>query len=93
VACAHCGQRLGDPRASATLALARYDGPSTVAGPQVTSDPAAYVDDPVVFRQYCCPTCWTAVYSSIVPAGHVDHVRDIGRLIPAAPALPGTARA
>jgi N-methylhydantoinase B len=50
----------------------------------VTSDPAAYVDDPVVFRQYCCPNCWTAVYSSIVPADHVDHVRDIGRLIPAA---------
>jgi N-methylhydantoinase B len=84
VACAHCGQRLGDPRAGATLALARYDGPSTAAGPQVTSDPAAYVDDPVVFRQYCCPNCWTAVYSSIVPADHVDHVRDIGRLIPAA---------
>jgi N-methylhydantoinase B len=90
VACAHCGQRLGDPRAGATLALARYDGPSTAAGPQVTSDPAAYVDDPVVFRQYCCPNCWTAVYSSIVPADHVDHVRDIGRLIPAASVLSGT---
>ena len=84
VACAHCGQRLGDPRTSATLTLARYDGPSTTAGPQVTSDPAAYVDDPVVFRQYCCPNCWTALYSSIVPAGHADHVRDIGRLIPVA---------
>ena len=85
VACAHCGQRLGDPRTSAVLALARYDGPSATAGPQVTSDPAAYVDDPVVFRQYCCPDCWTAVYSSIVPADHADHVRDIGRLIPPAP--------
>ena len=84
VACAHCGQRLGDPRASATLSLARYEGPSAAAGPQVTSDPAAYVDDPVVFRQYCCPNCWTAIYSSIVPAGHADHVRDIGRLLPAA---------
>jgi hypothetical protein len=44
----------------------------------------------VVFRQYCCPNCWTAVYSSIVPADHVDHVRDIGRLIPAASMLSGT---
>ena len=50
----------------------------------MTSDPAAYVDDPVVFRQYCCPNCWTAIYSSIVQAGHADHVRDISRLLPAA---------
>jgi N-methylhydantoinase B len=93
VACAHCGQRLGDPRTSGTLALARFDGPSSTAGPQVTSDPAAYVDDLVVFRQYCCPNCWTAVYSSIVPAGHADHVRDISRLIPAAPQPTGAAPA
>jgi N-methylhydantoinase B len=84
VVCAHCGQRLGDPRTSATLALARCDGPSSTAGPQVTSDPAAYVDDAVVFRQYCCPSCWTALYSSIVPVGHADHFCDIARLIPAA---------
>jgi N-methylhydantoinase B len=93
VACAHCGQRLGDPRTSATLALARFDGPSATAGPQVTSDPAAYVDEPVVFRQYCCPNCWTAVYSGIVPASHADHVRDISRLIPVAARPAGAASA
>ncbi len=83
VGCAHCGQRLGDPRISGTLSLARYDGPSSDAGPQVTSDPAAYVDDEVVFRQYCCPNCLGAIYSSVVPADHPDHVSELGRLLPA----------
>jgi N-methylhydantoinase B len=79
VGCAHCGQRLGDPRISETLSLARYDGPSTEAGPQVTSDPTAYVDDEVVFRQYCCPNCFGAIYSSVVPADHPDHVSALSR--------------
>ncbi len=46
-----------------------------------------------MFRQYCCPACWTAVYSGIVPAGHADHVRDIGRLIPAVSRPADAARA
>ena len=48
------------------LALARYDGPAEQASrewspraPRITST------DAVVFRQYCCPGCWTAIYSSI----------------------------
>lgn len=84
MACAHCGQRLGDSRISDTLSLARYDGPPAAAGPQVTSDASVYVDDDVVFRQYCCPNCWTAIYSSIVPADHADHISDLSRLLPAA---------
>ena len=44
------------------------------------ADPADYVDDAVVFRQYCCPNCWTALYSGIVPVGHVDTMTTLGRL-------------
>jgi N-methylhydantoinase B len=86
VGCGHCGRVLGDARAGGRLQLARFDGPSSTAGPQVTSDPALYVDDEVVFRQFCCPGCWTAVWSSIVPAAHEDHVLELDRLLAAAPA-------
>ncbi|WP_123028749.1 hydantoinase B/oxoprolinase family protein [Mycolicibacterium stellerae] len=82
IACAHCGRLLGDSK-TGRLDLARYEGPSTDAGPQVTSDPTEYIDTPVVFRQLCCPGCWTAVYSGIVPADHPDHVSDLARLLPA----------
>jgi N-methylhydantoinase B len=81
VACQHCGRTLGDARNSRVLRLARYDGPSSAAGRQVTSAPDLYVDSEVVFRQLCCPGCWTAIYSGIVPAGHPDHALDIGRLL------------
>jgi N-methylhydantoinase B len=82
IACAHCGRLLGDSK-TGRLDLARYEGPSSAAGPQVTSDPAEYVDTEVVFRQQCCPGCWTAVYSGIVPADHPDHISDLARLLPA----------
>ena len=59
--------------------FAVFEGPSSEAGPQITSDPATYVDDEVVFRQLCCPGCWTAVYSAVVPKDHPDHVSDVGR--------------
>lgn len=80
VACRHCGEILGSGEAGGTLALARYEGPSAEAGPQIIADPADYVDVPVVFRQYCCPSCWTALYSAVVPAGHTDTVASLGRL-------------
>ncbi|MGW4332172.1 hydantoinase B/oxoprolinase family protein [Rhodococcus koreensis] len=83
IACAQCGRLLGDEKSSTSLDLARFEGPSSTAGPQVTSDPAEYVDTPVVFRQLCCPGCWTAVYSGIVPADHPDHALDVARLLPA----------
>ena len=33
-----------------------------------------------MFRQYCCPSRWTALYSAVVPAGHIDTVTSLGRL-------------
>jgi N-methylhydantoinase B len=70
VACRHCGEILGSgsDTTPASLAVARYDGPPTEAGPQIIADAADYVDAPVVFRQFCCPNCWTAIYSAVVPA-------------------------
>lgn len=78
IACVHCGQVLGD--AGAPLAFAQYQGPSSDAGSQVMSDPSEYVDATVVFRQYCCPGCYAALYSAIVPADHPDHIADLGQL-------------
>lgn len=73
--CGHCGEVLrtaeGEP------AVAVYEGPPTEAGPQIIATAADYVDAPVVFRQYCCPSCWTAVYSGVVPA---DHPHSLGVL-------------
>jgi N-methylhydantoinase B len=72
IACRHCGERLGEREA---LRLATHEGPSTDAGPQILTNPADYVDAPVVFRQHYCPGCWTAIYSAVVPTDHVDHVK------------------
>lgn len=80
MACRHCAEILGGSDPGDTLALARYEGPSAEAGPQIIADPADYVDAPIVFRQYCCPSCWTALYSAVVPAGHIDTVTSLGRL-------------
>lgn len=85
IGCAHCGHQLADARTDTRLALATYEGPSSEAGPQVTSSPDNYVDDEIVFRQLYCPGCWTAVYSSIVPRNHDDHASDLTRLGLAAP--------
>ena len=80
VACQHCAEILSGSDPGETLALAVYEGPPAEAGPQIIANPADYVDTPVVFRQYCCPGCWTALYSAVVPAGHTDTMTTLGRL-------------
>ncbi|MBN9107292.1 MAG: hydantoinase B/oxoprolinase family protein [Pseudonocardia sp.] len=72
LACGRCAQGLGDPSSPEGLSLARHQGPPTGAGPQILADPADYVDAEVVFRQYYCPNCWTALHSAVVPADHAD---------------------
>lgn len=81
VACAHCGHELGDPRRDKALNVAFFEGPTSLAGPQVTAHPEQYVDDEVVFRQLSCPSCYTAIYSGVVPAAHVDHILDLDRYV------------
>ena len=96
VACRHCAEILGGPDPGGPdpggtdpgepLALALYEGPPAEAGPQIIANPADYVDAPVVFRQYCCPSCWTALYSAVVPASHTDTATTLG--LPASDLIP-----
>jgi N-methylhydantoinase B len=81
VACAHCGRELGDPRTDTALNVASFEGPTELAGSQVTAHPEQYVDDPVVFRQLSCPGCFIAIYTGVVPAAHVDHVLELDRYV------------
>ncbi|MBC3193353.1 hydantoinase B/oxoprolinase family protein [Pseudonocardia sp. C8] len=77
VACRHCGTSLGTPEDR--LAVGVYEGPSRGAGPQIVADPADYVDADVVFRQYSCPSCWTALYAGVVPTDHPNTLATLGR--------------
>ncbi|MBB4688747.1 hydantoinase B/oxoprolinase family protein [Amycolatopsis jiangsuensis] len=79
IACRHCGEILGDTGEN-PLALAVYDGAPTEAGPQILATASDYIDAPVVFRQYSCPSCWTALWSGVVPADHPDLATGLGRL-------------
>ena len=66
--------------ADGPLALAVYDGAPTDAGPQIIATAGDYVDAPVVFLHYSCPSCWTALSSAVVPADHPDAATTLGRL-------------
>ena len=79
VACAHCGQELGDPTTDSSLNVASFEGPTSLAGSHVTGTPEDYVDDKIVFRQLSCPGCFTAAYTGVVSSAHTDHVLDIDR--------------
>jgi N-methylhydantoinase B len=39
------------------------------AGPQIRRKPELYVDEEIVFRQWCCPGCFVALQTEVVPAG------------------------
>ncbi|MGH7908031.1 MAG: hydantoinase B/oxoprolinase family protein, partial [Candidatus Binataceae bacterium] len=67
--CAHCGARLTEKGHSHLSGAIVHEGPPSEAGPQIRGDSKLFVDQPVVFRQYCCPGCYTALLSEIVPAG------------------------
>ncbi|ODU05741.1 MAG: hydantoinase [Pseudonocardia sp. SCN 72-86] len=83
LACGRCGQGLGDPNSPEGLSLARHQGPPAGAGPQILADPSDYVDAEVVFRQYYCPNCWTALHSAVVPADHADVIAGAHHVVPA----------
>lgn len=68
LSCAYCGGVLpGTPATYLSLVPVRV-GPPGEAGPHIFADPAVYVDVDVVFRQYYCPHCYTALQSEVVPA-------------------------
>lgn len=67
VVCNHCSQVLAENSHEYMDNLARYDGPVTMAGPQVSPDSEIYIDAEVTFRQFCCPGCYTAFFTMVVP--------------------------
>lgn len=70
VLCNHCGHVIVEGSREYLDQLATYDGPVELAGPQVASNANVYIDTQVVFRQYCCPNCWTAFSTQVVPVDH-----------------------
>jgi N-methylhydantoinase B len=70
VSCAHCGHTIAPLGENFYARLPFHEGPPTEAGPQIWRDPSVYIDKPVVFRQYYCPSCFTAFRTEVVPADH-----------------------
>jgi N-methylhydantoinase B len=69
--CKHCGTVVGPPERKFLSMAHRREGPPILAGPQIHGDPAHYVDERIVFRQYCCPGCSVSLLTEVVPAS--DH--------------------
>ena len=86
VACSRCGEVLAEVGRDERLQLARVDADPTVAGPQITAKASDYIDGEVVFRQYCCPACWTSAWAGLVPLDHPDYALELGVLQQAATA-------
>jgi N-methylhydantoinase B len=80
VACTHCATLLGSG-AVGELDLVRHEGPVSEAGPQVVDAAGEYVDREVHFRQYCCPGCFTAISTAVVPVDHVDDITRTSRVL------------
>lgn len=84
VACVHCGNQLGLLEGGQYIeSLVRFEGSPDTAGPHIWPDSSTYIDTPVVFRQLCCPGCYTALISSVVPVGHPLPADTLGHLTPA----------
>lgn len=71
--CSHCDGYLGDDD-NYFSRLSYYEGPVSLAGPQVFQNSSVYVDAHVIFSQYCCPHCDTAFLTQVVPVSD-NHYR------------------
>jgi N-methylhydantoinase B len=72
VACRHCGKRVSADPDDYLPDLAYRSGSPRLAGPGVRADAAVYLDRQVEFRQYCCPHCFVAVLTQVVPVDHTE---------------------
>jgi N-methylhydantoinase B len=79
ISCAHCHHVISEA-GDHLAAMAFHEGPNTEAGPQIWPDPAQYVDAPIVFRQWYCPSCYVAVLTQVVPKDHPTTVDEIRRV-------------
>lgn len=71
--CAHCSTTLAESGQNYLDGALVHEGPSSEAGPQIRGTPELFVDQPVVFRQFCCPGCYAALLSEVVPAEETRH--------------------
>jgi len=75
--CRYCGRSICAAGGDYLDNLAVIEGPPSEAGPQIFARPDLFVDERIVFRQYCCPGCFTAFATEVVPESHPvrhDHV-------------------
>ncbi len=71
--CGHCDTSLAERGQNYLNGALLHEGPTSEAGPQIRGEPHEFVDMPVVFRQFCCPGCYVALLSEIVPAEEVQY--------------------
>jgi len=67
LACSCCNHVLGDYKAEYKLGLLAHEGSATLI--PTTSDPGEFLDEPIVFRRFCCPGCQVLMATEIVRAG------------------------
>ena len=86
VACRHCATVLS--HRSGGQRRGRRARPGAPRGPGLRGGAAGrrtarelYVDRAVHFRQYCCPGCFTAISTAVVPVDHVDDVTRTSRVL------------
>jgi N-methylhydantoinase B len=65
--CTHCGTTVGRPGETFLSEAVRVTGRPGAAGPQVREHAERFVDRAVGFRQLCCPGCYTALLTEVVP--------------------------
>jgi len=68
--CAHCDHVLGNAETFRLDQLPVRDSTPTDIGPMYPPDPGIYLDQPVVFRQYLCPGCYTCFDACVSTLDH-----------------------
>jgi acetone carboxylase gamma subunit len=67
IVCRGCGHVLGPADRNFKEGAVRRDLPIEAANPLIV-DPAIFIDDEVVFRQYVCPGCATLLENEVILA-------------------------
>lgn len=67
IQCVHCNHIIANGDQNYLDQLYAYEGNVTEGGPRIFADPSKYIDRKVVFRQYYCEGCFTALLTQIVP--------------------------
>jgi N-methylhydantoinase B len=67
LACSRCGQPIGLAGENYKEHCHRIDRPVQTANPLI-GEPRRFIDDPVQFRQFCCPACGGLVENEVCRA-------------------------